>query len=98
MGVGTVAVEKRMNEKPKRKRTTRMGVVVSDGMDKTVVALVEVLQKHSIYKKYLKRSKKYKVHDDKNDCHVGDKIRFEQVRPISKDKCWKLVEIIERAK
>jgi small subunit ribosomal protein S17 len=93
MGVETVAAEKSTQRK-----ITRIGTVASDGMEKTVVARVEVLQKHPIYKKYMKRSKKYKVHDEKNECHVGDIIRFELTRPMSKSKCWKLVDIIARAK
>jgi len=76
----------------------QVGTVVSDRMDKTVVALVEVLRKHPMYKKYVRRSKKYKVHDEKNECRVGDIIRFTQTRPLSKDKCHRLVEIVERAK
>jgi small subunit ribosomal protein S17 len=84
-----------------RERVTqkiRIGTVVSDKMDKTIVAQVEMLKKHPVYKKYIKRSKRYKVHDEKNECRVGDTIRFMDTRPISKDKCRKLVEIIERAK
>ncbi len=76
----------------------QVGTVVSDKMDKTVVALAEVLRKHPIYKKYIRRSKKYKVHDEKNECRVGDIIRFKKTRPLSKDKCCTLVEIVERAK
>lgn len=76
----------------------QVGTVISDRMDKTVVALVEVLRKHPMYKKYVRRSKKYKVHDEKNECRVGDIIRFTQTRPLSKDKCYRLVEIVERAK
>jgi len=76
----------------------RTGIVVSDKMDKTVVATVTVLRKHSVYKKYVKRTKRFKIHDEKNECHVGDVIRFVATRPISKDKSWKLVDILERAK
>ena len=79
-------------------KKVRVGTVVSNLMDKTVVARVEELKKHAIYKKYIKRSKKYMVHDAKNECNIGDTIRFIETRPISKAKCWKLVEIIERAK
>ncbi len=81
-----------------QKKKLRYGVVVSDKMDKTVVVVVETLKKHPRYKKYIKRTKKYKVHDEKNECRVGDTISFVETRPISKEKCWKLVEIIERAK
>jgi small subunit ribosomal protein S17 len=76
----------------------RVGIVVSDRMNKTVVAQVEMLKKHPVYKKYIKRSKRYKVHDEQNEAKVGDTIRFVETRPISKDKSWKLVDIIERAK
>ncbi len=86
-----------MTEKTTNKKL-RYGIVVSDKMDKTVVVVVETLKKHPRYKKYIKRTKKYKVHDEKNECRVGDTISFVETRPISKDKCWKLVEIIERAK
>jgi small subunit ribosomal protein S17 len=84
--------------KEKTKAGLQIGTVTSDTMDKTVVALVEMRRKHPIYKKYIRRSRKYKVHDENNDCRVGDIIRFTQTRPISKDKCHKLVEIVERAK
>jgi small subunit ribosomal protein S17 len=85
-------------ERDKVTQKIRIGTVVSDKMDKTIVAQVEMLKKHPVYKKYIKRSKRYKVHDEKNECRVGDTIRFVDTRPISKDKCRKLVEIIERAK
>ena len=86
------------NRENKRIKKTRVGTVVSDRMDKTIVAKVDSLKKHPMYKKYIKDSKKYKVHDEKNECKVGDIIRFIETRPISKEKCWKLVEIIVRAK
>jgi small subunit ribosomal protein S17 len=85
-------------EEGKIKKKLRTGMVVSDKMDKTIVVKVERLRKHPIYKKYIKRSKKYKVHDQNNECTIGDKVRFVETRPISKDKSWKLVDIIERAK
>lgn len=85
-------------EEARKVKKLQVGTVVSDRMDKTVVAQVEILKKHPIYKKYIKRSKRYKVHDEQNECRIGDIIRFVETRPISKDKCWKLVEIIERAK
>jgi len=81
-----------------KNRKTWIGRVVSDKMDKTIVVLVEELKKHPMYKKYVRRSKKYKVHDERNECKVGDVVKFMEVRPISKEKRWKLVEIIERAK
>ena len=84
-------------EKTKNKKS-RTGTVVSNSMDKTVVVLVEDLKKHSLYKKYVKRSKKFKVHDEKNECNVGDTVQFVETRPVSKDKCFRLVEILEKAK
>jgi small subunit ribosomal protein S17 len=76
----------------------RVGSVVSDRMEKTAVVLVEDKKKHPIYRKYIKRSKRFKIHDEKNECRVGDIVRFVEVRPISKHKCWKLVDIIRKAK
>jgi len=79
-------------------KKVRVGSVVSDKMDKTVVVLVEVLKKHSTYKKYIKRSKRYKVHDEDNQCKIGDVVKIVEVRPLSKEKRWNLMEIIEKAK
>lgn len=79
-------------------RKVREGVVVSDKMDKSIVVLVERKMKHPIYGKFLKRSTKFMAHDEKNDCHTGDRVRIMETRPLSKNKCWRLVEIIERAK
>ncbi len=79
-------------------RKTRVGVVVSNAMDKTISVRVERRVKHPIYGKYLTRSKKYLAHDEKNECKVGDKVRIMETRPLSRRKCWRLVEIIERAK
>ncbi len=79
-------------------KKVREGTVLSDKMDKTVVVAVGRLKKHQLYKKYIRRTKNYKVHDEKNECKVGDTIRFIDTRPISKDKKWKMVEIIEKAK
>jgi len=79
-------------------KKVRVGIVLSDKMDKTVVVSVGRLKKHLLYKKYIRRTKNYKVHDEKNECKVGDTIRFIDTRPISKDKKWKMVEIIEKAK
>lgn len=86
-----------MSEKGSIKKTG-VGVVVSNGMNKTVVVKVESLKKHPKYKKYIKQMKKFKVHDEKNECKVGDTIKFIETRPLSKEKSWKLVEILERAK
>ncbi len=79
-------------------RKERIGVVVSDKMDKSVVVKVERRLMHPKYGKFVKRSTKFKVHDQNNDCHVGDVVRIMETRPLSKEKCWRLVEIIERAK
>ena len=79
-------------------RKVREGVVVSDKMEKSIVVLVERKMKHPIYGKFLKRSTKFMAHDEKNDCHIGDRVRIMETRPLSKNKCWRLVEIIERSK
>ena len=74
------------------------GVVVSDKMDKTIVVRVSTKMLHPLYKKYVKRSKKYKTHDEQNEAHIGDTVKIRECKPISKEKCWTLKEIIERAK
>jgi small subunit ribosomal protein S17 len=74
------------------------GRVVSDKMEKTIVVLVEGRKVHTLYKKYVNVSKKIKAHDENNEAHVGDLVRVVESRPISKDKCWRLVEIVERAR
>lgn len=79
-------------------RKVREGIVVSDKMEKSIVVLVERKMKHPIYGKFLKRSTKFMAHDEKNDCHIGDRVRIMETRPLSKNMCWRLVEIIERAK
>jgi small subunit ribosomal protein S17 len=79
-------------------RKTRVGVVSSDKMDKTVVVSVETLVEHPLYKKRIKRTTKFKAHDEQNQCKVGDKVRIMETRPLSKDKRWRVVEIIESAK
>jgi small subunit ribosomal protein S17 len=75
-----------------------VGVVKSDKMDKTIVVAVETTTLHPLYKKYVRRIKKLKAHDETNDAKIGDRVRVVECRPISKEKCWKLAEIIERAK
>ncbi len=67
-------------------------------MDKSIVVSVEMLKQHHMYKKYIKRSKRYIAHDERNECKIGDVVRITETRPISKHKTWKLVEILERAK
>jgi small subunit ribosomal protein S17 len=75
-----------------------VGIVKSDKMEKTIVVTIETLKLHPLYKKYVKRAKKVKAHDEKNEAKIGDRVRVIECRPISKEKCWKLVEILERAK
>ena len=86
-----------MSEQENQARSL-VGRVVSDKMDKTITVLVERSVAHPIYKKYVKRSTKLHVHDENNDCNIGDVVRVASSRPLSKTKCWKLVDIIERAK
>ena len=79
-------------------RKERVGIVTSDKMDKTVVVTVEQRAMHPLYKKTVISSKKYKAHDEENTCGVGDKVLIMETRPLSKDKRWRVVEIIEKAK
>ena len=81
-----------------RSKKKRTGMVVSSSMDKTIVVAVERLKKHALYQKYIKRSKKFKIHDKNNEANVGDIVQFVETRPISKDKCFKLVQIVQKAK
>jgi small subunit ribosomal protein S17 len=78
-------------------RKTQTGVVVSDKMDKTIVVKVETRVKHKLYNKVIKRTAKFKAHDEKNTCSIGDKVLIMETRPLSKDKHWRLVEILEKA-
>jgi small subunit ribosomal protein S17 len=78
------------------KRKVRIGYVVSDKMDKTVVVAVEALRQHPLYKKAIKYSKKYKAHDEDNACRIGDKVKILGTRPLSKDKRWRVAEVISR--
>ena len=79
-------------------RKTRVGKVVSDKMDKTVVVIVEDRVAHPVYKKIIKRTYRLKAHDEMNECGVGDTVRVMETRPLSKDKRWRVVEIVEKAK
>ena len=79
-------------------RKTRTGKVVSDKMDKTIVVAVEDYVKHPLYNKIVKRTYKLKAHDENNECKVGDTVKVMETRPLSKDKRWRLVEIMEKAK
>jgi len=76
---------------------TMVGIVVSDRMDKTVVVLVQRLVKHPLYQKYIRKRKRYKVHDEKNDCHPGDRVLIMETRPLSREKCWRVKSVLERA-
>jgi small subunit ribosomal protein S17 len=80
------------------RRKTRVGRVVSDRMDKTVVVSIERLVKHPTVGRYVRQRSKFKVHDEKNECRIGDTIRFMETRPVSKDKRWRFVGFVERAK
>ncbi len=79
-------------------RKTRIGKVTSNKMDKTIVVAIENHVKHPLYGKIVKRTYKLKAHDEKNECNIGDTVKVMETRPLSKDKRWRLVEIIERAK
>ena len=87
-----------MSENRTSSRKTRTGKVVSDKMNKTIVVAVETRVPHPLYKKIIKRTYKLKAHDENNDCRTGDRVRVMETRPLSKDKRWRLIEIIEKAK
>ena len=86
-----------MNENTRAFRKTRVGQVVSDKMDKTIVVAIEVSVQHKLYKKIVKRTYKLKAHDENNECGIGDTVKVMECRPLSKDKRWRLVEIIKKA-
>lgn len=86
------------NVQTKSTKRSFIGIVTSDKMDKTIVVSIDSKRMDTLYKKYVTRTKKCKAHDEKNDAHIGDTVRIVECSPISKDKCWKLAEIIERAK
>jgi small subunit ribosomal protein S17 len=83
---------------PRGRRKVRTGVVTSDKMDKTIVVTIKSLVRHPLYGRIVKQDKKFKVHDEANDAHVGDTVEIMETRPISKDKCWRMVRVVERAK
>ena len=87
-----------MNEMNRAFRKTRIGTVVSDKMDKTIVVAIEDSVRHPLYKKTMKRTYKLKAHDEHNECGIGDTVEVMETRPLSKDKRWRLVRIIEKAK
>ena len=91
MGKGENTLERNL-------RKTRTGIVVSDKMEKTIVVAVKDNVKHPLYNKIVKRTYKLKAHDENNECRTGDTVRVMETRPLSKDKRWRLVEVIERAK
>jgi len=85
-------------QKAKKGKLVLQGVVASDKMDKTIVVEIMMRKLHPLYKKYVTRSKKVKAHDETNEAHVGDTVRVEECRPLSRDKRWRLIEVVERAK
>ncbi|MDD2190396.1 MAG: 30S ribosomal protein S17 [Eubacteriales bacterium] len=82
----------------RNRRKTRVGIVVSNKMDKTISVAVEDFVRHSLYGKSVKSTKKFKAHDENNECNIGDKVRIMETRPLSKDKRWRLVNVIEKVK
>ena len=82
----------------RNRRKTRVGIVVSDKMDKTITVALEDFVRHSLYGKAVKTTKKVKAHDENNECNIGDKVRIMETRPLSKDKYFRLVRIVEKAK
>ena len=84
--------------KERNLRKERVGVVVSNKMNKTIVVAEKRKVKHPMYGKFVNKTTKFHVHDEKNDCNIGDLVKISETRPLSKSKCWRLVEIIERAK
>lgn len=90
--------EQKITAAPRKMRKTRMGKVVSDKMDKTIVVAIEDLVKHPKYGKVMRRTVKIHAHDENNECGIGDKVSVMETRPLSKTKRWRLVEIIEKAK
>ena len=87
-----------MEEVKRNLRKERIGVVVSNKMDKSIVVEIERREKHPIYGKFIKKTSRFMAHDEKQECNIGDTVRIMETRPLSKRKCWRLVEIIERAK
>ena len=79
-----------------KKRKIRVGRVVSNRMDKTVVVTVESYRSHRLYKKQVRRIKRFKAHDEQNTCHIGDMVRIEETRPLSKDKRWRVIEVLSK--
>jgi small subunit ribosomal protein S17 len=93
-----MAEETIQTEEVRNRRKLRTGVVSSDKMEKTVVVTIANLVRHPMYGRILKRDKKLKAHDETNDAHIGDTVEIMECRPLSKDKCWRVIRIVERAK
>ena len=91
-------IEENIEKAGRNLRKERIGIVVSDKMQKTIVVKIEESIKHPKYSKIMKRSVKFKAHDENDECGVGDKVKIMETRPLSKDKRWRLVEIVEKAK
>lgn len=87
-----------MADRPRGRRKVQEGVVVSDKMDKTVVVAVERLERHPVYQKRMRITSRFKAHDEENACREGDRVRIMETRPLSKEKRWRVVEILERAR
>ena len=81
-----------------RNKQIKLGIVVSDKMDKTAIVRVQKSFQHKLYKKIIRKHKKYKIHDEHNECEIGDKVKFELCRPLSKEKRWKLLQVVEKRK
>ena len=87
-----------MEQQKRTVRKERIGLVVSDKMDKSITVAIQRQVMHPIYGKFIKRTTKLMAHDENNDAHAGDTVRIMETRPISKNKCWRLIEVVERAK
>lgn len=87
-----------MEENTRNLRKERIGIVVSDKMEKSIVVAVKTKEKHPIYGKFINKTKKFMAHDEKNDANIGDTVKIMETRPLSKNKNWRVVEILERAK
>lgn len=99
MAEATTNTGEKADLKEKRsQRKVRIGKVVSDKMDKTITVAFETRVQHALYKKFFKKTTKFKAHDEKNECGIGDTVKIMETRPLSKDKRWRLVEIVEKAK
>lgn len=95
---GSPSLNKSMEQQRTTSRKERIGTVVSDKMNKSISVAIKRQVKHPIYGKFVKKTTKLMAHDENNDAHVGDMVRIMETRPLSKNKCWRLVEVIERAK